>query len=227
MIKISFSLLLLSTIFSCTAQTTDSNQLVDPSNSIDENSIKLDSSDIHFQFRGRCTAFNSKKNDVPSNGEAHSQNLASKTDSKFEENRNYLFLNTDEYLNNGNGLAAHKLYLVNTTKKKVEYAAQDSRLYIVAQALDSNGVWNAISYLPSSWCGNSYHTLTLGKNEYWSFNVPVFKGTFETKLRYVLTRKDEHQLVSNEIDVRINPDQFNTELKQGHTPTGLMDSYDD
>ena len=46
-------------------------------------------------------------------------------------------------------------------------------------------------------------------------------------LRYVLTRKDEHQLVSNEIDVRINPDQFDTELKQGHTPTGLMDSYDD
>lgn len=221
MTKAFLSLTLVYCFTSCLAQKDDSAPFWVNRSSEDSTAVDLDSLDIDFQFRGQCFAFNSKKHDVQSNGEAHSNNLAQSTDDSFTKNGSYLFLNTSEY--SGKKLATHKLYLVNNTHKKTTYSAQDSRLNIVAQALAEDGEWKAISYLPSSWCGNSYHTLTLGKNEYWSFDVPVFKGCFETKLRYVLFEKGELLLVSNEIDVRINPEQFNGEKKQQYTPQGIMD----
>jgi hypothetical protein len=224
--KTTLSLILISFFFSCSAQSNEE-ETVNQSATEDSVKLELDSVDIDFQFRGRCYAFNSAKHNVESNGEAHSSNLAQKTDDSFTKNDNYLFLNTQEYEGSDNNRAAHKLYLVNTTKSKISYSAQDSRLNIVAQALDENGEWKDISYLPSSWCGNSYHKVTLGKNEYWRFYVPVFKGTFATKLRYVLLDGGENLLVSNEIDVLINPGQFNAEKKQGHNSEGIMDPYDD
>lgn len=234
MTNLALSTVLISIFFSCTAQTEKVAESEEPdfivNRSTPQDSINpdLDSADIDFQFRGQCYAFNSKKYSVKSNGEAHSSNLAQKIDDSFTDNKHYLFLNTAEYENTtGSKLATHKLYLVNTTNSKIEYGAQDSRLNIVAQAKDEHGEWKAISYLPSSWCGNSYHTVTLGKNEYWSFSVPVFKGSFETKLRYVLIKGGENLLVSNEIDVLINPNQFDSEKKQGHNPQGIMDPYDD
>jgi hypothetical protein len=61
--------------------------------------------------------------------------------------------------------------MVNTTNDKVQFKAQDSRLYLVAEALNEKNEWVAITYLPSSWCGNSYHEITLDANEYWSFDI--------------------------------------------------------
>ena len=227
MIKISVCLLFISFFISCSAQRNDTEESADSSIEEDSLNLELDSVDINYQFRGRCYAFNSKKHNVKSNGEAHSSNLAQTIDESFTQDGHYLFLNTDEYEGTSDNLATHKLYLVNKTKSKISYSAQDSRLNIVAQALDENGEWKNISYLPSSWCGNSYHKVTLGKNEFWKFYVPVFKGTFATKLRYVLLERGENLLISNEIDVRINPGLFNAEKKQGHNSEGIMDPYDD
>jgi hypothetical protein len=50
-----------------------------------------------------------------------------------------------------------RLLLVNRTKVEAEFPASDSRLSIIQEAQDSEGNWKAIEYLPSSWCGNSYH----------------------------------------------------------------------
>ncbi|HEY1053972.1 MAG TPA: WG repeat-containing protein, partial [Emticicia sp.] len=71
----------------------------------------------------------------------------------------------------------------NTTNGKIDFYAQDSRLYMKVQALDKKGVWRDIEYLPNSWCGNSYHTLSLKPDEYWEFKSPAYKGDFQTKLR--------------------------------------------
>jgi len=99
-------------------------------------------------------------------------------------------------------------------------------LDIVTEVQDTNGDWTSIVYLPRSWCGNSYHTITLGPDEYWEFAMPIFKGDFKTKLRYKLKNK-LWTYVSNEIDVFINKDQLDKEKKQGYKTKNLMDPYVD
>lgn len=122
-----------------------------------------------------------------------------------------------------------KLWVINTTQDTMVLDAQDSRLYLHLQALDRHGVWKDIEYLPSSWCGNSYHSLFLAPNEFWEFAVPDYHGALKTKIRAVLTKvknKTTHQnftIYSNEIEGYINPGQFWNQHE--YQPKGIMDPY--
>jgi hypothetical protein len=187
----------------------------------------LDSADIHYQLRGHCYAYSSPSNAVPSNGEAHSDNTAQPVDPSFPHRGLYLEINEKELIKIGNNYLGCKLYLVNTSGAKVSFNAQDSRLDIIAEALNEKNEWVPVSYLPSSWCGNSYHTLTLDNNEYWSFAIPIFKGKVKTRLRYTLLEKDKPKISSNEIIAFLNKEQFDPGKKQGHEPSGIMDPYND
>ena len=120
----------------------------------------------------------------------------------------------------------HTLYLINTTDKNVDLSAQDSRLDIKAEVKSKVGLWTEITYLPSSWCGNSYHSITLGSDEYWEFVQPIFKGSFKTTLRYKLELED-NTIVSNEIIAFINPEQMDKERKEGHNAINIMDPYNE
>ncbi len=194
----------------------------------EEEMKSLDSLNIHFQLRGDCYAYSSDKNAQPSNGEAHSPNLPKKVDDSFPKKKGlYLVINQDELVQYDEAILGCKLYLVNTTDTIAKLHASDSRLYIVAEALNEKNEWAPITYLPSSGCGNSSHTVILDKQEYWEFLIPVFKGNFKTKLRYTLTLNKEKRLSSNEIPVFINKEQLDPENKQGHTPTNIMDPYND
>ena len=129
----------------------------------------------------------------------------------------------------------YTLYISNQSGISQLFNAQDSRLYLKLQAKDAKGDWRDIEYLPSSWCGNSYHLLTLPNQSYWSFPVPRFEGSFSTVLRAELkvvdpadaaesTRKrSDYVMYSNEFKGAINPAQF--WRKPGYTPGGLMDPY--
>jgi hypothetical protein len=233
MIRISLLLAFCFSLTSCVAQT--KNGSIDDSplvtrKSVDSDSllIHLDSVKVSYQFRGNCYAYSSEKYSIPSNGEAHSSNFAHPTDSSFSVDSIYLYINLKELITYSEGYLGHKLYLVNNSNQSINFPGQDSRLDIVAEALDKFGNWQPISYLPSSWCGNSYHTITLGSNEFWEFEIPVFTGNYKTKLRYVAGRKKGvPSLVSNEIEVLINNNQFDPEKKEGHNPNGLMDPYND
>jgi hypothetical protein len=99
-----------------------------------------------------------------------------------------------------------RLLLVNRTKSEVAFKATDSRLSLIREALDSNGQWRPIEYLPAVWCGNSYHRVFLPAQHYWEFITPVYTGTQKTKLRFVLQTKPP--IYSNEFDGSINPEQF-------------------
>ncbi len=194
---------------------------------IEIDSLKnLDSLDIDFQIRGNCYAFSSEKNAKKSNGEAHSKNIAKPNNGKFGKGLFGLYLSENElqkvYKNN----IGHTLYLINTTDKNVDLSAQDSRLDIKAEVKSKVGLWNEITYLPSSWCGNSYHTITLGSDEYWEFVQPIFKGSFKTTLRYKLELED-NTIVSNEIIAFINPEQMDKERKEGHNAINIMDPYNE
>lgn len=108
---------------------------------------------------------------------------------------------------------------------------------MIVQAKNSNGEWADIEYLPSSWCGNSIHTLTLAPHEKWDFTTPVYHGINNTKLRIALYYIDQSfeaeypwnrkELVvySNEYNGSINPAQF--WRKRDYRPSGLMDPYMD
>ena len=93
------------------------------------------------------------------------------------------------------------------------------------------GVLNAqrkpIEYLPSSWCGNSYHTVFLGPKQYWEFAAPRYNGKIKTRLRIRLEwQKSQFQkltIYSNEFDGSVNAKQFT--VQQGHQPTNIMDPY--
>lgn len=119
-----------------------------------------------------------------------------------------------------------KLILANTTDEQQAFSASDSRLYIVQEALDADDKWKPVEYLPSSWCGNSYHTVFLGPNEYWEFAAAKFHGKQKTKLRFRLQlSKGERQtfIYSNEFEGSINPKQFT--VQKSYTPAGIMDPY--
>lgn len=188
---------------------------------------QVDSLDIEYQVRGFCYAYSSQDNAIPSNGEAHSSNVARKIDSRFPDKGFYMVLNEKENMIIDNNFLGAALYLVNTTGNAIQLQAQDSRLDIIPEAKDKKGEWKSIGYLPSSWCGNSYHTVTLGKDEYWKFEVPVFKGTTKTKLRYVLLLENGKKLYSNEVDAWLNPGQFDPSKKEGYEPENIMDPYND
>lgn len=121
-----------------------------------------------------------------------------------------------------------KLLLVNTTLETVALSASDSRIEIVQEAQDANGEWRPIDYLPSSWCGNSYHQVFLEQNQYWEFVAAEFTGTLNTKLRFRLSgliANADRVIYSNQFDGMINPEQFS--VKREYHPQGLMDPYDD
>jgi hypothetical protein len=99
-----------------------------------------------------------------------------------------------------------------------------------AQALDAQNKWQDIEYLPSSWCGNSYHTLALDPQHFWQFQMPVFKGSMPTRIRLKLKIKGkgenkDNELYSNEIKASVNPAQF--WRKEDYFPNGIMDPYND
>jgi hypothetical protein len=119
--------------------------------------------------------------------------------------------------------------LINPTNQQVAFFAEDSRLSIIQEALDANGKWKSIEYLPHSWCGNSYHKVFLGAREYWEFAAPVYTGKLKTKLRFRLQQTGADgkvtTLYSNEFAGSVNTKQFS--VHQGHKPNGIMDPYVD
>jgi hypothetical protein len=118
----------------------------------------------------------------------------------------------------------------NNGPDTIYFPAQDSRLYMKAQA-KQGGVFRDIEYLPSSWCGNSYHTLFLAPGEQWQFVMPNYSGPLKTSLRLELAYRttaegdDEKLLYSHPFPGSVHPKQFSE--KKEYQPGGLMDPYND
>jgi hypothetical protein len=117
----------------------------------------------------------------------------------------------------------YRVVLANASQAPLEIAASDSRLPIVQEALDVDGNWRPIEYLPSSFCGNSWHTLILQPGEYWDFTAPRYGGGLATELRFRMTLDDGTELHSQPVGGSIDPRQFTD--KEGHRPTNIMDPY--
>lgn len=143
---------------------------------------------------------------------------------KFNGEGILLVADTTERTAFGKTYKGYKVYLANNTDTLTGFRASDSRLSIVAEAFIDKK-WQPIEYLPSSWCGNSYHTVYLQPKEYWEFVAPAYSGNIKTKLRFKLIRQGQNSIYSNEIYAGINRKQLNE--KEGHTPQGIMGPYND
>jgi hypothetical protein len=97
-------------------------------------------------------------------------------------------------------------------------------LNIIREALDRSGNWQPVEYLPSSWCGNSYHRVALPSGQQWDFVAPVYAGSYETRMRFVLEEKDR-VITSNEFTGFVDESQF--ERDQPLVSGGIMDPYSD
>ncbi len=124
-----------------------------------------------------------------------------------------------------------QVYIINDSKTKMLFPAENSRLNMIIQAKNNDGEWKDVEYLPHSWCGNSYHTLYLPSQKFWSLTMPVYEGSTRTLLRAKLSYKEspaqekEQYIYSNEISGSVNPAQF--WRKREYFPQGIMDSYNE
>lgn len=190
---------------------------------------------VDYMMRGYFYAYSSPEKteeNIHGGGWAISNNFPKKLSGKrFEENSLSITIDThttDTFARSYNG---YPVYVANTTTDTCQFHAQDSRLSMQMQALDREGNWKDIDYLPSSWCGNSYHVLSLEPGAYWKFVIPKFEGEIPTKLRiqleYIdaLHPKNDKVIYSNTIDGAINPAQFWN--KRRYYPQGIMDPYND
>jgi hypothetical protein len=177
----------------------------------------LEKSTFKFMLRGYCYAGSKTDDPEAQGGFGSSENYPSKIgkNTPVKRGKIYLIAQTHRKATFAQQYKGMKLLLINASGKKAVFPAQDSRLYIIQEAKDEDGEWRPIEYLPSSWCGNSYHQVFLGSREYWTFVVPRYTGSFKTRLRFKL--EGDEPIYSNEFEGSINKEQFS--IKQGYTPT--------
>jgi hypothetical protein len=184
---------------------------------------------VDFMMRGYFHAGSRIEDKQALGGFGTSQNFPKAIDAKMSVSQGEISLiaTPDEAAVFAEKYKGLKVVLVNGTNERVGFPASDSRLSIVQEALDRGGKWKPIEYLPSSWCGNSYHTVFLGPNEYWEFAAARYTGKFKTRLRFRLdwqkSGTEKITIYSNEFEGGVNAHQFT--IQQGHKPTSIMDPY--
>lgn len=181
---------------------------------------------VDIMLRGKIYAKSSIIDSTALGGFGGSKNLPKKINDSLAITNSGLLLKIDttQTTTINDKYNGFKLYIANKTDTIVQLEASDSRLSVIAEVF-YKGDWKPIEYLPSSWCGNSYHTVYLKQNEYWEFDIPKFTGKIKTKLRYKLILSKGTYLYSNEIFTNFNKGQLKN--IEGHKPNGIMDPYND
>jgi hypothetical protein len=181
---------------------------------------------IDYMLRGYIYASSAIVDTSAPGGFGESDNEPQKLDHsfKFKESGFFLVVDTNAQTTFAKEYYGLKLYIVNRSDTVVNLDASDSRLDVIAEAFIDNK-WQPIEYLPSSWCGNSYHTVYLKSDQYWEFIIPQYKGKLKTTIRYKLSLANNKFLYSNKFSASINRKQLTD--KQGHSPKGLMDPYNE
>jgi hypothetical protein len=181
---------------------------------------------VKFKLRGYFYAGTSQVDSTALGGFYEDKNLPKILKSEISEysksNKLEIIVKPDLITEFEKGISGFKVFIINKSDSIKELPAQDSRLYLKRQVFYKNE-WKDIEYLPSSWCGNSYHSVFIKPNEYWDFTAPCLKGKIDTKFRFELYVNEKLTLYSNEFNGSFNKKQLKKE--QGHKPIGIMDPY--
>ena len=181
---------------------------------------------VKFKLRGYFYAGTSQVDSTALGGFYEDKNLPKILTPEISEysksNKLEIIVKPDLITEFEKGISGFKVFIINKSDSIKELPAQDSRLYLKRQVFYKNE-WKDIEYLPSSWCGNSYHSVFIKPNEYWDFTAPCLKGKIDTKFRFELYVNKKLTLYSNEFNGSFNKKQLKKE--QGHKPIGIMDPY--
>ncbi|MCF7567283.1 hypothetical protein L3X37_02740 [Sabulilitoribacter arenilitoris] len=182
--------------------------------------------DVKFKLRGYFYAGTSQTDSIAAGGFYEDQNSPKTIDNKINrlssDEKFQIIAKNDSISEFSTDIKGFKVFVINKTDSIVKLPAQDSRLYLKRQVF-YNDKWRDIEYLPSSWCGNSYHSVFIKPNEYWDFNAPCLTGKIEAKFRFELYVNENLIIYSNEFSGNFNKKQLIKE--QGHKLVGLMDPY--
>tara|TARA_R110002073_G_scaffold139232_1_gene289222 strand:+ start:2907 stop:3530 length:624 start_codon:yes stop_codon:yes gene_type:complete len=193
---------------------------------ISQTAIGQECLNVNFKLRGYFYVGTSQIDSTAFGGFYEDQNIPKKLTSKdtklFKKNKLELIVKTDSIIEFEKGITGFKVFIVNKTNAIVKIQAQDSRLYLKRQVLYNNK-WRDIEYLPSSWCGNSYHNVYIKPNEYWDLKAPCIKGKIKATFRFQLYVNNNLTIYSNEFKGSFNKKQLKKE--QGHEPIGIMDPH--
>lgn len=102
----------------------------------------------------------------------------------------------------------YSIYVFNNTSNLLKISRQDGSLFLIQEAKDENNDWKPIEYWLYSWCGNSYLSKQLEPNGILKTESKVYKGSFETEIRFKLLNGDS-VYYSNSLKGFINLSQFN------------------
>lgn len=179
-----------------------------------------------FKLRGYFYAGTSQADSTALGGFYEDKNSPKKLTSKISKysksNELEIIAKTNLVATFEKGISGFKVFVINKSDSILELPAQDSRLYLKRQVFYENK-WKDIEYLPSSWCGNSYHSVYIKPNEYWDFTAPCLEGKIKAKFRFELYINDNLTIYSNEFEGSFNKRQLKKE--QGYKPIGVMDPY--
>lgn len=174
-----------------------------------------------YMLRGYCYAGSDIKDEQALGGFGVSDNMPRKiTNPAALKTGTWYLLAEPEVVMPQGKQQGMRLTLVNATGKPLAFSACDSRLSIVQEAIDDKGVWRSVESLPSSFCGNSYHRLTLEPGKFWAFAAPRYQGEHKIRLRFRID-VPAGPVYSNEFEGSVNLTQFTTQ--QPYRPVGIMD----
>lgn len=169
---------------------------------------------VKFKLRGYFHVGTSKIDSTALGGFYEGLNspikITSKTKNIFQTNELQLIVKSDSIIEFEKGIAGFKVFISNKTDSILEIEAQDSRLYLKRQVFYKN-TWQDIEYLPSSWCGNSYHNVYIKPNEYWDLIAPCLKGKIAAKFRFKFYVNKSLTIYSNEFEGSFNRRQLRKE----------------
>ena len=103
-----------------------------------------------------------------------------------------------------------KVRLYNNTSETRAIPTIDYALYVVPEARDSEGRWRALEHYTNGHCGFSYFSVNLEPRHYWEFTVPIYEGSLQTPMRYVLSPGGDKVAYSGEFDGSVAPDLLGT-----------------
>lgn len=182
--------------------------------------------DVNFKLRGYFYAGTSQVDSTALGGFYEGNNSPKQTTKEINgissPDKFLVIVKTDSIAEFEKAISGFRVFVINRTDSIMGLSAQDSRIYLKRQVYYNNK-WRDIEYLPSSWCGNSYHSVYIKPNEYWDFKAPCLKGKIETRFRFELYVNENLTVYSNEFQGSFNKRQLTKE--QGHKPTGIMDPY--
>ncbi len=189
-------------------------------------SIGQECLNVKFKLRGYFYVGTSQVDTTALGGFYEDQNIPKKLTPKnaelFNQKELQLIVKTDSITEFEKGIVGFKVFIANMTDSIAEIPAEDSRLNLKRQVFYKDK-WQDLEYLPSSWCGNSYHNVFIKPNEYWDLKAPCLKGKIKSKFRFQLYIHDNLIIYSNEFKGSFNKKQLKKE--QGYKPIGIMDPY--